>query len=84
MGLGVSPAPELILGLCHQGPKNSSCGTVKARVPSPRLSTALGVSFHTCVVAHLTLFTSQLTTWNTFKETASVNRTKRQTCEPFL
>lgn len=59
-------------------------GQWRPAIPLPARQ-CLGCEFlHLCVLAHLTLFTSHLTTWNTFKETPSVNKTKRQTCEPFL
>lgn len=53
--------------------------------PLPGQGHCVGYEFaHLCVLAHVTLFSSQLTTWNTFKEMKSVDKTKRQTWEPFL
>lgn len=80
------PAQPLsqLVGFATKDLKIAHCRPAKASVPSPCLPSALGVSFHTCVLAHLTLFNSQLTTWKSLKEAASINRTKRQTCEPFL
>ena len=49
MGLGASPAPELIRGLCHRGPKNSSLWDCEGRSPLSPPQHGLGCEFsHLC------------------------------------